>query len=108
MYFTIFSGDFDVEEDDVPRTDFKPPPLIPTEENRVGCNKKAYYVCNEAGKPWVRLPQVSPAQVVIARQIKKFFTGSLDAPVSGDKKNASFLNFFMLYITPMDNIHVNF
>lgn len=77
-----FTGDFDVEEDDVPRTDFKPPPVIPTEENRVGCNKKAYFVCNEAGKSWSRLPQVTPAQVVVARQIKKFFTGSLDAPVS--------------------------
>jgi hypothetical protein len=40
-------GDFDVEEDDIPRTEFKPSPLIPKEENRVGCNKKAYFVCNE-------------------------------------------------------------
>ena len=43
----IFLGDFDVEEDDIPRTEFKPPPVIPKEDNRVGCNKKAYFVCNE-------------------------------------------------------------
>ncbi|KAK3731868.1 hypothetical protein QZH41_008328, partial [Actinostola sp. cb2023] len=77
----IKEGDFDVEEDDVPRSEFKPPPLISNEDNRIGCNKKAYFVCNEAGKPWVRLPQVTPAQVVVARLIKKFFTGKLDSPV---------------------------
>ena len=35
-----------------------------------------------AGKPWTKLPPVTPAQIVNARQIKKFFTGRLDAPVS--------------------------
>ena len=35
-----------------------------------------------AGKPWVKLPPVTPAQITVARQIKKFFTGRLDAPVS--------------------------
>lgn len=34
-----------------------------------------------AGKPWVKLPAVTPAQIVVARSIKKFFTGRLDAPV---------------------------
>lgn len=34
-----------------------------------------------AGKPWVKLPAVTPAQIVAARCIKKFFTGRLDAPV---------------------------
>ena len=34
-----------------------------------------------AGKPWVKLPAVTPAQIVAARSIKKFFTGRLDAPV---------------------------
>ena len=35
-----------------------------------------------AGKPWIKLPPVTPAQIVTARQIKKFLTGRLDAPVS--------------------------
>lgn len=31
--------------------------------------------------PWVKLPFVTPAQIVVARQIRKFFTGRLDAPI---------------------------
>ncbi|KAL4601472.1 hypothetical protein GN956_G25896 [Arapaima gigas] len=31
--------------------------------------------------PWVRLPSVTPAQIIAARQICKFFTGRLDAPI---------------------------
>ena len=34
-----------------------------------------------AGQPWVRLPHVTPAQIVVARQIRKFFTGKLDTQV---------------------------
>ena len=36
----------------------------------------------KAGRAWVSLPSVTPAQIVAARQIKKYFTGRLDAPVS--------------------------
>jgi len=69
------------DEDDVPKPDYKPPPVIPKEENGTGCNKKTYFVCNEPGTEWVKLPPVTPAQLVCARQIKKFFTGNLEAPV---------------------------
>lgn len=31
--------------------------------------------------PWVRLPFVTPAQITVARQIRKLFTGRLDTPV---------------------------
>lgn len=77
----IKEGDFDVEEDDAPQADFKPPPVIPKEENRTGCNKKTYFVSNEPGGQWVRLPPVTPAQIVVSRQVRKFFTGNLQAPV---------------------------
>ncbi|KAH0615889.1 hypothetical protein JD844_026492 [Phrynosoma platyrhinos] len=73
--------DEDEEKDEPPKPNYKPPPVIPKEENRTGANKFTYFVCNEPGKPWVRLPQVTPAQIVNARKIKKFFTGKLDAPV---------------------------
>ena len=43
----FFAGDFDVEDDDVPLAEFKAPVVIPKEENRTGCNKKTYFVCNE-------------------------------------------------------------
>lgn len=69
------------ESDDIPKPEFKPPPKIPREENGTGCNKKTYFVCNEPGTEWVKLPPVDPAEVSCARQIKKFFTGDLNAPV---------------------------
>ena len=70
------------EEDDTPKPDYKPPPVVPKEENRTGANKKTYFVCNDPGKPWIKLPAVTPAQISTGRKIKKFFTGRLDAPVS--------------------------
>ncbi|XP_064602607.1 radial spoke head protein 4 homolog A-like [Liolophura sinensis] len=73
--------DEDQEEDDTPKPDYKPPPVVPKEDNRSGANKKTYFVCNEPGKPWIKLPQVTPSQISSARQIKKYFTGRLDAPV---------------------------
>ncbi|NXI49979.1 RSH4A protein, partial [Chloroceryle aenea] len=69
------------KEDKPPESTYKPPPAIPREENGTGANKYVYFVCNEPGKPWVKLPPVTPAQIVCARKIKKFFTGRLDAPV---------------------------
>ncbi|XP_051473803.1 radial spoke head protein 4 homolog A-like [Apus apus] len=73
--------DKDEEKDEPPKSTYKPPPIIPKEENGTGANKYVYFVCNEPGKPWVKLPPVTPAQIVCARRIKKFFTGRLDAPV---------------------------
>lgn len=46
-----------------------------------GANKCVYYVCKDPGLPWIRLPPVTPAQITVARQIRKFFTGRLDNPV---------------------------
>lgn len=37
------------EEDDIPKPDYKPPVVIPKEENRSGANKFVYFVCNEPG-----------------------------------------------------------
>ncbi|CAG5127423.1 unnamed protein product [Candidula unifasciata] len=71
----------ETEEDDTPKPDFKPPPVIAREENKTGANKKTYFVCNDPGKPWIKLPPVQPQQIVVARQIKKYMTGRLDAPV---------------------------
>lgn len=34
-----------------------------------------------AGKTWIKLPNVTPQQITVARQIKKFFTGRLDASI---------------------------
>ncbi|XP_004471279.2 radial spoke head protein 4 homolog A [Dasypus novemcinctus] len=69
------------EEDEIPKSFYKAPQAIPKEESRTGANKYVYFVCNEPGRPWVKLPLVTPAHIVIARKIKKFFTGRLDAPI---------------------------
>ncbi|XP_010083665.1 PREDICTED: radial spoke head protein 4 homolog A, partial [Pterocles gutturalis] len=69
------------KEYEPPKSTYKPPPVVPKEANGTGANKYVYFVCNEPGKPWVKLPPVTPAQIVCARKIKKFFTGRLDAPV---------------------------
>jgi radial spoke head protein 4/6 len=79
LIFIFYSLTEDKDED--PKPEFKPPPEVPREDPRTGCNRKTYFVCNEPGKPWVKLPIVTPAQISIARKIKKFFTGRLDAPV---------------------------
>ncbi|XP_029905235.1 radial spoke head protein 6 homolog A [Myripristis murdjan] len=66
----------------LPQSTYKPPPVVPKEANRTGVNKFVYYVCKEPGLPWVKLPSVTPAQITAARQIRKFFTGRLDAPIA--------------------------
>nr|XP_029476698.1 radial spoke head protein 6 homolog A-like [Oncorhynchus nerka] len=71
-----------VEEiDTLPRSTFKPPPVVPKEDNRTGVNKFTYFVCRESGLRWMRLPTVTPTQITAARHIRKFFTGRLDAPI---------------------------
>lgn len=34
-----------------------------------------------AGLPWIRLPHVTPVQIQVARKIRKYVTGDLDAQV---------------------------
>ncbi len=70
-----------LQADPPPKSTYKPPPPVPKEENHTGVNKYTYFVCQVPGMPWVRLPMVTPAQITVARQIRRFFTGRLDAPV---------------------------
>jgi radial spoke head protein 4A len=69
------------EEDPVPKSNFKPSAPIPKETVGTGANKYVYFVCNAPGKPWTRLPSVTPMQVQLSRKIRKYFTGRLDSPV---------------------------
>ncbi|XP_047443799.1 radial spoke head protein 6 homolog A [Mugil cephalus] len=69
------------EIDPLPQSVYKPPPVVQKEPIGTGANKCVYYVCKEPGLPWVKLPPVTPAQITVARQIRKFFTGRLDTPV---------------------------
>ncbi|XP_057315110.1 radial spoke head protein 4 homolog A-like [Hydractinia symbiolongicarpus] len=78
--FTSENGE-EIENQDVPKPNYKPPVVIPQEVYGEGCNAKVYYVCNDAGLSWHRLPPVTPQQIQVARQIRKLMTGDLDAPV---------------------------
>lgn len=90
-YFFLIEA-VEIEVDDTPKLTYKPPPVVPKEHNRIGINKKTYFVCNEPGGPWVKLPSVTPAQITTARKIKKFFTGRLDATVKSLIQFVVFLN----------------
>jgi len=52
-------------------------------ENEQGSNKHSYWVCSFPGAAWEKLELLHPAQVVAARKLKKFFTGNLNAKVTG-------------------------
>ena len=84
------------EEDDfpIPKPVYKAPPVIPVEPQRTGLNKKTFFVCNEPGTKWIRLPPVTPQQITVARNIKKFFTGRLNAPVNNLKIYYYYLTFY--------------
>ena len=49
-----------------------------------------------AGKPWIKLPNVTPAQIAGSRRIKKFLTGKLDSPVSMIVLNCKQLDFIQI------------
>lgn len=79
--------DDDEDEDKLPKSSYKSPPKVPNEPNsQAGANKHCYYVCNEPGESWTRLPTVTPAQISAARQVTKFFTGDLTAAVNSFPK----------------------
>jgi len=58
-----------------------PEGAVPAEPPGTGLNKYAYFVTNDVVEPFTLLPDVTPAQVVAATLIKKYFTGSLTAAV---------------------------
>ncbi|CAF4347368.1 unnamed protein product, partial [Rotaria magnacalcarata] len=41
--------EMDGEEDMLPKSNYKPPPVVPKEERGTGVNKYTYYVCNHPG-----------------------------------------------------------
>jgi hypothetical protein len=53
-----------------------------------------------AGKPWIKLPPVTPAQIQGGRLIRKYFTGRLDAPVS-----IAFPHFICFCIEPFKYVN---
>lgn len=53
------------------------------EEGRLGANKDTFWVSqNIEGADWIQLPNVTMAQIQVARKIKKLLTGDLEAAVT--------------------------
>lgn len=48
-----------------------------------GPNKFTYFVTPAIGQAWTKLPNVTPHQIIVARQIRRFLSGDLSAAVSG-------------------------
>merc|ERR1711976_347844 len=75
---------FDEEEEDdpLPKSNWKPKKKVPKEvPGQAGANKFIYFVCNELGGEWVKLPHCTPEEIVASRSIKKYFTGNLDSEI---------------------------
>jgi len=53
------------------------------EKTGTGANKYTYWVARFAGDDWVQLPNVTPQQIIVARQLRRYLTGNLDAVVGG-------------------------
>uniref|UniRef100_A0A7S1IKD4 Radial spokehead-like protein n=1 Tax=Eutreptiella gymnastica TaxID=73025 RepID=A0A7S1IKD4_9EUGL len=51
-----------------------------------GVNRYSYWVCSYPNAPWTHLPDVTPQQLNAARQIKKYFTGDLNASINSYPK----------------------
>ena len=51
-------------------------------EIQSGVNSRVYFVCNEPGEAFVRLPEAQPRHIRAARSIRRFLTGNIEAEVS--------------------------
>ncbi|CAB0013107.1 unnamed protein product, partial [Nesidiocoris tenuis] len=60
----------------------KPIKPVPMEKPGEGTNKHVFFVTNDPKSDWIRLPHVTPEQIVVGRQIRKFFTGYLTSRVN--------------------------
>lgn len=58
-----------------------------------GPNKYTYFVTNNVGGPWTKLPKVTAEEIIAARKLRRYFTGDLEAfmpghpPFPGKEKN---------------------
>lgn len=61
----------------------KEDPVTKAEPSGTGLNEYVYFVTNSPESPWIQLPDVLPEQILTARQMRRFLTGDLKAPVKG-------------------------
>jgi radial spoke head protein 4/6 len=66
---------------DIPKSEYTISKPVPAEQVGTGANKNLYFVCNNIEDEWTELPLITPNQIVISRNIRKYLTGSLDADI---------------------------
>ena len=54
-----------------------------TPEGSEGANQYTYWVANSVEGEFIQLPNVTPQQILAAKQLKRMFTGNLDTVVGG-------------------------
>lgn len=81
--YVVLNADQDgpMEDDYLPRSTWKEPLPIKPERHHDGANRNVYFICNHLGESWIRLPHVTPAEIVTSRRITRILTGKLDSPV---------------------------
>jgi radial spoke head protein 4A len=96
--YVVAEGELDGDDEDA--TDARGNAIEKTGE---GANKYTYFVCGFAGDAWVKLPNVTPHQVAVARKLRRLVTGRLDAPVGGHPpfpgKEAGYLRAIIALVT---------
>lgn len=72
-----------VETNTMPKPSRKKGVVVPVqpEPGFVGANRYTFWVTTAPSVAWEKLPDVTPQQINAAREIKRFFTGDLAAPV---------------------------
>lgn len=65
--------------DSLPERDYRPPVQI-APEFKAGPNRFVYYACTElnGNSSWQKLPDVTPTQILAARDVCKYLTGNLE------------------------------
>jgi len=58
-------------------------PSTKKEPAGTGANQYVYFAANAPESKWTMLPDVLPEQIITARQMRRYFSGTLSAPVLG-------------------------
>jgi hypothetical protein len=67
----------------IPQTSFRTSVEVPAEEIGGGVNRQVFFVCSSLHSgDWTELPSATPHQINVARRIRKYLMGNLDAVVS--------------------------
>eukprot|EP00928_Gymnodinium_smaydae_P064187 TRINITY_DN47596_c0_g1_i1.p1 TRINITY_DN47596_c0_g1~~TRINITY_DN47596_c0_g1_i1.p1 ORF type:complete len:467 (-),score=114.31 TRINITY_DN47596_c0_g1_i1:72-1472(-) len=75
--YYVVEAERDAQPDYEPETEGEEPPPA----QALMYSWYAYYVCTDLVGNWTKLPELRPREILAAREIKKLFTGRLDAPV---------------------------